>query len=341
MRRNIIEEITDAKERHSLFSSGNLPVKVRQIEETIDNIENNNSQEMINFIPVQIVALFQSHFREVIIDLIDNEKVSLSEIETLTKTKNIKFDVRTLKALKENKFTLGELISHLFSFNNLNDANQVLSTLLKKDFLNELKGFEYQKVNKDENLNIENILKDKFGEIIKSLDEVFRLRNIICHEYAFNIDLNLEKIKNLWKNSVLFLSHSSIYTSTFDDATPPLSLQELGENSRKRNLSLSEEIDSISEEIISLNEKETFDIELFKSSITKWREYIDLKVNASVGYLQNTELDLFYYVFKNSEFEKKLEDLKELLKRKSKEGLIDQNSPHFKMLINHIEREIS
>ena len=340
MRRNIIEEITDAKARHSLFSTGNLPVKVKQIEKAIEGIERNDSQELINFIPVQIVALFQSHFREVIIDLIDNEKVSLAEIETLTKTKNIKFDVRTLKALKENKFTLGELISHLFSFNNLNDANQVLSTLLKKDFLNELKGFEYQKVNKDENLNIEDILKDNFGEIVKSLEEVFRLRNIICHEYAFNIDLNLEKIKNLWKNSVLFLSHSSIYTATFGDATPPSSLKELGENSRKQNLSLNEKINSISEEIISINEKETFDIELFKSSINKWREYIDLKVNASVGYLKNTELDLFYYAFKNSELEKKLEDLRELHKIKSKEGSIDQNSLHFKMLVNHIESEI-
>lgn len=329
-KRNYIEEILNVKSREKTIFFESLYFKIEEINTALEKfkkIKGEVPNEIIRYFPITIVSCIQSYFRDIVIKLIDTGEPYVDNISQLNQIQNFKFNIEIIKALKKDRFSIGELVAHLLSCNNLSDFNKYISVLLKIDLLSEL----------SKNYKIENDdLKVNFGEVISSVKNIFELRNIFCHEYAFNNVLIFEEVKIMVRNSILFLYLVNDYISKV--LNPKVQEEEIDINakSEKEYLILNEKVKDLVDAIIkqyNVNDhKGFFNENLFKESITKWREYIFIKVDSECGKLKNSKVKFIYFSLLNLEYKKKIEELEkqyyDLLKIDKKIGVYSNLKQH-------------
>jgi hypothetical protein len=132
--------------------------------------------ELLKYIPIGSVACIEGYYRMVIRDLINHG----SPYDTnARKLEDIKIDIDTVLRMGKEKVSIGEFISHLVSVNNLEDMHRGFTTLIEKDFLEELNKIEDETIGKT------------IGEVADRLYEdirwMFRDRHIYCHEVATRV----------------------------------------------------------------------------------------------------------------------------------------------------------
>ena len=319
-KRNYENEILNIKERSNHFTQLNLYRKISEIGMTLDNIKNSKNKiapELLRYIPITLVACFQSYLRELIIELIDFGEPYTENVKKINQVQNIKFDFSILNAINKKKFTLGEFIAHLIPCNNINDFNKNLSLLTNSDFLFELKEFNYSentKLNNESN----KFFKNNFGNVLTSIERTFELRNIYCHEFAFEINLTLEDTEKMLEDCTIFLFQVYLYKShlfNFENKKNLESVEEIKKKSKTEYSELKAELRILIETIIknhkNSNSEKFFNESLFRKSILKWNEYVSAKIGAKFGVFEGTNLDFINLGFLIKETKEKIEELKE------------------------------
>jgi hypothetical protein len=86
----------------------------------------------------------------------------------------------------------------LLSLKSLEAINGNVSTLIGRDFLTALLSEPTSKWN-------ENPIQDAFPEIPNFIKETFRIRNIVCHEFAIKERVGVRKARKLLTNCSLFI----------------------------------------------------------------------------------------------------------------------------------------
>lgn len=162
--------------------------------------------ELLRYFPIGAIASIEGYFRLLIKDIIDFGEPYLSNVE---KIKDIKFTARNVVAIYGKKITLGELISHFISLNNLENINKYLSILLELDFLKELSKFRFE-------IEGEKIaLGKKASDLFEEIKEVFRLRHIHCHEIAIKEKLGSRKLSELRLSVYVFIRVTELFINPF------------------------------------------------------------------------------------------------------------------------------
>ncbi len=332
-KRKYINEILEIKKRNESYNTVNLLAKVKEIKIILDSFskdENDLSPELLKYIPISTVACFQSYFRETIIDLIDMGEPYSENMVRFNQVQNVKLDFGILNEINTKKFTSGEFVSHLIPCNNLNDFNKGLSILLQSDFLVELRKFNFD-------FESPNLFKNEFSEIIKSVNKCFELRHILCHEFAFNINLTLKETKIIYGNCEKFLLHTYLFISHLKYPNrEDLSDEEILKKVEIEYSKVCEELEVLIETIIQreINSdlSKFFNEELFRKSIELWRDYTSTKIEAKFGILKLTKLKFVYLSFIKSETKKKIEELKESYKSSLIENPLNKNPNHQEVL---------
>ncbi|MEO6456641.1 MAG: hypothetical protein ABIN97_21380 [Ginsengibacter sp.] len=210
MKRNIINEIELKRVRSNKFKS--IVHDLKEFEQTIHKANVTSSYDLFPFqlIPVNICSAFETFFKEQITLLIDQNHVGITRVEMLDEVKLFKPDLSFIHKVISQKISLGELVSHLVSIKKIERINNVFSVLINTDFLNSLKhlktSFTY-----DAHLSLMNWWRRNYNEIIKDIDSLYRLRNIICHEHDAVISISKDTLLRYLKNSIVFLEITSIY----------------------------------------------------------------------------------------------------------------------------------
>lgn len=260
-----LSELTESLERGKNYFQ--VPRELYDLQELCYKLDN---PQLLEYVPVKIVACFEQFFRAEYQEILENPKVK-KNLKLIDLFKDTKFDFEVIGAFEENTISLSDYLSLLIPCSKLADIDNAISKLLGINFLT-----EFEK-------------KDNGKVILESISEVFRLRHIYCHEVPLKHALGVKNARQLISHAIAFIDNS-------DDII--------------RNTLYSYHIDGIEEINIAKKEFEKADKELEKlidtlkiklvngpfhyndfSYIEKWKEYrkdrafCDSSINNKENYL--------------------------------------------------------
>ena len=231
--------------------------------------------KLLEYVPVKIVACFEQFFRDEYKEILYNPKTKkrLKDVEPF---KNAKFDFDILGAFEDNTFSLSDYLSYLVPCSRLEDINNALSQLLQIKFLEEISK------------------KKKGKQILQTVNEVFRLRHVYCHEVPFKDAITKEMASRFISDACDFLEYSddTIRNALYSDNR---SLMEELEIAKKDFEKTDKELEELLEQIRSNQNKESlFYNDL--SFIDNWKEYREVraKSESSVNHGESY-LPQYYY----------------------------------------------
>lgn len=260
-----LSELTESLERGKNYFQ--VPSELYDLQELCYKMDNS---QLLEYVPVKIVACFEQFFRAEYQEILVNPKVK-KNLKNIDLFKDTKFNFDIIGAFEENTISLSDYLSLLIPCSKLADIDNAISKLLGINFLSDFRK------------------KEKGKEKLESVSEIFRLRHIYCHEVPLKMNIDLESARKLISQAIEFIDDS-------DDII--------------RNALYSDHIDSIKEIEIAQKEYEKADKELEElietlkikqnkgllhyndfSYIDKWKEYrkeralCDSSINNKESYL--------------------------------------------------------
>jgi hypothetical protein len=204
-------------------------------------------------------------------ELIDGGEQFLSRSETLFK-RDLKVDFLMLKEVHGKSLTLGELIAHLTRCNNLSDINSNISTLLGCDFLEGLR-LVHDRWDHEVSKNPRVPIISNPDKTYRSVDEIFSLRHIICHELANDKKFTFEKIQELIKDCSTFLKASREFIAEKLHPGYPLTQSDMNEWTGLELKKSLDKMEDIERKIVGiLNEEE---VKKFYQLQRDWAAYAE------------------------------------------------------------------
>lgn len=256
-----------------------LDIEVRFRLDSIDNSlnqylnSNNSDNEFLKYVPIAMVACFESFFRSIIKDLIDFGKPYSDNAIKFNQSKNVSFDFEIINAIQTKAVTIGEFISHILHCNNFNDINSNLSKLIDTDFISAIKKFERNSVFKNRNENSINFKKN-YEKIIPDVIRTFELRHIFCHEIATNLKVEEEEIVKCFRSSRSFLTQVDEYISDLLYPEAPETQTDMNIKSQENFTLIDNELKELINKVkVCSSEDLIFDEELFDKTIIDWQNY--------------------------------------------------------------------
>lgn len=313
MKRNIVTEITEIKERSDFNSRHDYSHNLEKIELAFEDILRGNgdyNEELLKYIPIATVSCFEAFFRSIIKEIIDFGAPFRNNLKSFNQTNNMRFDFDIVGAIEKKNFTMGEFVSHILKCNNLEEINLNLTTIIGKDFLSSIKEFQNPTRLQDEST----YFNKNFNQILSDVKRTFELRHIFCHEFATNTIIDRDEIFRCFKNSTLFLQHTNEFVWNLLYPNAPLTQSEMNAKSaedfqlaEERFLELIEKIKKIAQgnSFVVLNEK------LFSTAVDQWKSYRDAWAKSmSFGYNGGTIYSTIYHYALIKITNEKIESLK-------------------------------
>ena len=265
----LIQQIIEVRGRgHSDATIGALFGRLFKLERAFET-RGELHPELLKYFPVGLVACIEGSFRLYIKEIIDTGSPYLERAEKLLTSG--KFDFESIKALHGKQITIGELISHQVSINNLTGVCSQMSELLGSNFLLSLRqvhdrwAYEIQKKPK------EPILQDP-DAIYAAVARTFELRHIICHELATGYDVKLEEVESCFFSTTLFLKASEALVSETLNPGAPLTHKDMHIAQSERLQGLLSKVESLNQQIAELvGQGRTED---FSNSVAAWQAYM-------------------------------------------------------------------
>ena len=270
-----------------------------EIEKLREEIKNSKSMLFLEYVPVKIVACLEEGFRQQYQSIIDSPfyRKNLKEVKSL---KDTKFDFDVISAFEENVITLGDYISYLLPCNSIQDIINNLNELLGINYISELQEFLTQEI---ELINIEDE-----NELFMWLNNLFKVRHIICHEAFKPTDLDKDKAIRMADSACAFLYASERFIAKELYSSDYLSTPEL----QMLASAMFEKSDyELNEIIAKLTEwgKES-DPPILFDYIDSWREYREEKARSDASSFEGGTG--YSYVYLNSLAETTKLKIKEL-----------------------------
>ena len=269
MRRNRIQlqELLETKKRSKYFEL--VSNELEHMEQYLHEAKNSL---LLEYVPIKIVSCFESYFRGIYKEIIDNPtyRTRLKDIKTL---KDVSYDFDVLSAFEDNVITLGDYLSHLIPCSKLEDINATLSDLLNIHFLERIK---------DE--------LPCHSKLLQSIKEIFKLRHIYCHEAPKVNRIDYEKSMTLIHDACVFLTISDkiVHTILYPDL--PVTSADMVDHAEKNFKQTEHLLNELIEEIKS-HDIEDLDLEFLED----WKKYRIAKAKSDSSFVQGGSMYLVFY----------------------------------------------
>ena len=195
----MMKKFDDIKE--SLKRSRGTTYELFSLTNLVNIYKNVQNSELLEYVPVKIVSLFEEHFRQLYAEIIDMPKYrcNLKKVKFL---KDLRMDFDVIDAFQNNEVTLGDYLSYYFSCNSVYQVMEQFGQLLNMD----VKGKLMKKIVDIEikSSESENDARKASSLYIESVDLIFKARHIMCHEGAFINKLENTMVMQMIDDAILF-----------------------------------------------------------------------------------------------------------------------------------------
>lgn len=265
-----LSELTESLERGKTNFQAQIELyDLRELCYTMDN------PQLLEYVPVKIVACFEQLFRDEYQEILVNPKVK-KNLKNIDIFRDTKYDFDVIEAFEENDITLSDYLSLLIPCSKLADIDNAISKLLGINFLSEFRK------------------KEKGKEILESVSEIFSLRHIYCHEVPMKKNIDLESARKLISHAIEFIDNSDdiIRNTLYSDHIDSIKEIEIAQEEYEK---ADKELNELIETLKVKQKKGPFHYNDF-SYIDKWKEYrkerafCDTSINNKESYLP-----LWYY----------------------------------------------
>lgn len=260
-----LSELTESLERGKNYFQ--VPRELYDLEELCYKMDN---PQLIEYVPVKIVACFEQFFRAEYQEILDNPKVK-KNLKNIDLFKDTKFNFDIIGAFEEKTISLSDYLSLLIPCSKLADIDNAISKLLGVNFLS-----EFEK-------------KDDGKVILESISEIFRLRHIYCHEVPLKQVLDVDSARKLISHAIAFIDNSDDIIRNTLYSYHLSSLEEI-DIAQKEYEKVNKELEELIETLKVKQDKGPFHYNDF-SYIDKWKEYrkeralCDSSINNKESYL--------------------------------------------------------
>lgn len=269
-KRDYIKEILEIQTRTGEKSSYlNVLLRIREVKDLIEYSEK-IPREVLRYCPVGLVACMEAYFRSVVKELIN---AGTPFQERASKLERINFNYETVAAIHGHTISLGDLISHLIPINNKQDINSCMSVLLNSDFFEEIKNVrEHWPWKPIETASTEPVIADP-ASLFHNLDKTFELRHIVCHEFAYPIQISK-------KDAVSYTDSIELFLDATNFMVMKLLFRDIPDTQQERNIYFGEKFKKANEKLTEIlkqadqvfNDKRLDD---FKRLQSFWESYRD------------------------------------------------------------------
>jgi hypothetical protein len=276
MEPNIIHQIEMKRVRYNRNESFNLIHELKEYQSLLENITSKGTliHQSYDLIPVKICSAFETFFRAAIKDLIDSNIAKNQRLMKIDEIKTFRFNFSLWDEIKKKEISVGELASELVKIKKTEGINFLLSKLLDLSFLPTLKSFSNSLKATSE---AENYWTNHYNQILKDINSVYDLRNILCHEFGFWVEVKKETLRYL-KHSIVFLEQSNRYLSHLRNPLQKKSGKVKEETMAKKNFVQKEkELDMLVAKIVKVTNELGYEMhpfeEAFAREIGLWKQY--------------------------------------------------------------------
>ena len=242
-----LSELTESLERGK--TNFQAQIELYDLRELCYKMDN---PQLIEYVPVKIVACFEQLFRDEYQEILENPKVK-KNLKNIDLFKDTRFNFDVIGAFEENTISLSDYLSLLIPCSKLADIDNAISKLLGIKFLEEFGKKEDGKA------------------ILDSISEIFRLRHIYCHEVPLKQVLDVDNARKLISHAITFIDNSDdiIRNTLYSDHIGGLEEIEIAQKEYEK---ANEELEKLIEILKVKQDKGPFHYNDF-SYIEKWKEY--------------------------------------------------------------------
>ena len=289
--------LLDIKETLSRSKFSNeIEIELYGLYEVCGNI---NDAKLFEYIPIKIVACFEAFFRSVYREIIDDSRFR-GRLGNVKQLKNTKFNFEILGAFQDNEISLADYLSIIIPCSSLDDINSTISSLLDIDFMSKIK-------NKT----------TKYVDLISSIENIFNLRHIFCHEVPdnekSNIRLELNKVEQYIKDSCDFIKYSDEIVREIlypNYPTTTITTMEMIKYAQDNLVNLESELEELVKKIRKLD-LEGFFVSNELDYIDDWKKYREAKAKSEAKLCEDGSIyPLIYSVSLESTTREFIKELK-------------------------------
>ena len=260
-----LSELTESLERGKNYFQ--VPRDLYDLQDLCFKMDN---PQLLEYVPVKIVACFEQFFRAEYQEIIVNPKVK-KNLKNIDLFKDTKFNFDVIGAFEENTISLSDSLSLLIPCSKWADIDNAISKLIGINFLSEFRK------------------KDNGEAILESVSEIFRLRHIYCHEVPLKKNIDIDSARKLISHAIEFIDDSDdiIRNTLYSDHLSGIEEIKIAQKEfEKADKELEELIDTLRLK----QDKGPFHYNDF-SYIDKWKEYreeralCDSSINNKESYL--------------------------------------------------------
>lgn len=154
--------------------------------------------ELAKYISIGFVACAEGFFRLAIRDLVDAGAPFQGNV---VKLKDVRITIDHVVEIHKRRATLGEFVAHGVSMSSLEEINDIMSTLMAIDFLDELKKVPINLVDSPKSL-IELGVADR---LVRDVKFSFEHRHLFAHELAPKFKVDVKAISMASRGIFIFL----------------------------------------------------------------------------------------------------------------------------------------
>lgn len=197
-----MKKIDDIKQ--SLRRAKNTAHILGSITALSDSYKGIEDSALLEYVPVKIVSCFEEHFRQIYCDIMASPQYR-QNIKNVKCLKNIRFDLDFINNMFSSNITLTDYLSYNFPCSSLDQIFEHFSSLLGVDF----KKCLIDKIIESEGPTEIPIEEGRANVVffLKTIDLLFRMRHVICHEGMNPMKFNNEFIMQMIEDSLLFLEY--------------------------------------------------------------------------------------------------------------------------------------
>lgn len=222
----------------------NVLCSLRSLSEKYKEI---NDSELLEYVPIKIVSCFEEILRGQYKEIIDRPE-GRKNLKKLKCLRDFRLDFEVIDAFQNREITLGDYLSYFLPCSSVAQIMENLTNLLDVDFKKLFNDRLFK--NKECTTSSSDIDYEIATNLLSSVDEIFKVRHMLCHEGALVIGLDSSKTLKMISDSLIFLDiiKEAIWSILFsnDKALTQAEMNELSfENLEKLEDKLKEIIERI------------------------------------------------------------------------------------------------